>query len=117
MQDVLDTLHDIAGGHPAIAERLGELASTLTSTEDLWAVEEKGEAEAGGLRARNRRFSDHGREHPCLPPVALQRAAARVAGVLAGADKEAEDREGCATDGRGAGGCAGPELGRHWCAA
>ena len=58
MQDVLDTLHDIAGGHPAIAERLGEVASTLTSTEDLWAVEEKGEAEAGGLRARNRRFSE-----------------------------------------------------------
>jgi RNA recognition motif-containing protein len=48
MQEILETLHDIAATVPSVAAKIDQVTATLTSTEDLWSTEGSGDGKAVG---------------------------------------------------------------------
>ena len=58
MQDILEALHNIAATVPSVADQIEHVTTILTSTEDLWSIDQAGSGSENGKNLVSGSFRD-----------------------------------------------------------
>jgi hypothetical protein len=58
MQDILEALHNIAATVPSVADQIEHVTTILTSTEDLWSIDQAGSGSGNGKNLVSGSFRD-----------------------------------------------------------